>query len=246
MRNAILFVLFLSIGLLANSQNHTETSDKLNIEMIAVQGGAFTMGCTSEQGNDCWKDEKPVHRVTVSDFYIGKYEVTQAQWKAVMGNNPSHFEGDNLPVENVSWNDVQEFITTLNAQTGKQYRLPTEAEWEYAARGGNQSQRYKYSGSNIVADVAWYSESQPHEVGTKMPNELGIYDMSGNVWEWCNCWFGSYKRSAKTNPHGTSSTARVARGGSWLDNAWYARVTYRYIGAPDYRCGSIGFRLVHD
>ena len=138
--------------------NYTETSNGLNIEMIFVQGGTFTMGCTSEQGGECSEDEKPAHRVTVSDYYIGKYEVTQAQWIAVMGKNPSLFKtGYNLPVERVSWDDIQNFITRLNNMTGKQYRLPIEAEWEYAARGGSKSQGYKYSGSNTADNVAWYN-----------------------------------------------------------------------------------------
>ena len=157
-------------------------------EMIFVQGGTFTMGCTSEQGEVCWDHEKPAHQVTLSDFYIGKYEVTQEQWRAVMGNNPSHFTGDeHLPVENVLFNEVQEFITILNSLTGKKYRLPTEAEWEYAARGGRNSLGFMYSGSNTVGNVAWYSgnsNEKTHPVGTKTPNELGIYDMSGNVMEW--------------------------------------------------------------
>ena len=251
MKHAIFFILFLCNALFANDRSsfvdYTETKDDLNIEMIAVQGGIFIMGCTHEQGNDCWSDERPTHQVTTSDFYIGKYEVTQAQWKAVMGNNPSHFKGDDLPVENVNWNDVQGFIKKLNEMTGKKYRLPTEAEWEYAARGGSKSHSYKYSGSNTIDSVAWYNDNvntSTHAVGSKLPNELGIYDMSGNVWEWCSNWFGKYSRSAKTNPQGASSgSARVARGGSWLDKAWYARVAYRYIGAPDYRDGSMGFRL---
>ena len=151
------------------------------IEMVFVQGGTFMMGATPEQGGDCHDDEKPAHQVTLSEYSIGKYEVTQGQWKEVMSDNPSYFKGDdNLPVENVSWGDVQEFIRKLNKKTGESYRLPTEAEWEYAARGGSQSREYKYSGSNNVNDVAWYwdnSEGKTHPVGTKEANELGIYDM---------------------------------------------------------------------
>jgi len=137
--------------------SYTETANNLNIEMVAVQGGTLMMGCTSEQGDDFIDHEKPIHQITVSDFYIGKYEVTQAQWKAIMGSNPSGFKGDNLPVENVSWNEVQEFIRKLNSATGKNYRLLTEAEWEFAARGGNNNSVYRYSGSNTVGDVAWYN-----------------------------------------------------------------------------------------
>ena len=227
--------------------DYTETNGNLNIEMVAVQGGTFTMGCTSEQGSDCFDSEKPAHQVTVGDFYIGKYEVTQAQWKAVMGSNPSKFQGDNLPVEMVSWNDVQEFIQKLNAKTGKQYRLPTEAEWEFAARGGTNSRGYKYSGSNTLGNVAWYidnSDNKTHTVGTKSANELGIFDMSGNVWEWCNDWFGAYSSNAQTNPKGpTSGSLRVNRGGSWYYSARFARVSIRDYYFPDIRYNFFGFRL---
>jgi len=216
-------------------------------EMVYVQGGAFMIGCTSEQGGDCLADEKPAHQVTVSSFYIGKYEVTQAQWKTVMGSNPSYFKGDNLPVESVSWNDVQEFIRKLNAQTGKQYRLPTEAEWEFACRGGLQSAHYKYSGSNNLNDIAWYSDNSgntTHPVGTKSPNELGIYDMSGNVWEWCNDWYGNYSSAVQTNPQGPASGSdRVFRGGGWNDGARFVRVSIRGSYTPVSRDSSLGFRL---
>ena len=218
-----------------------------DIEMVFVKGGMFTMGATSEQGSDADSDETPTHSVTLSDFYIGKYEVTQAQWRAVMGNNPSYFKGDNLPVECVSWNDIQKFIKKLNAQTGKNFRLPTEAEWEYAARGGNQSRGYKYSGSND-RNNAWYkdnSSSKTHPVGQKQPNELGIYDMSGNVWEWCQDWYGSYSSSSQTNPTGPSSGSyRVLRGGSWYSNARYCRVSSRDGYRADISINSYGFRLV--
>ena len=220
--------------------------DDIMRNMVYVEGGTFTMGATSEQKKPD-DDEKPTHRVSLSSFYIGKYEVTQALWKAVMGSNPSHFEGDNLPVENVSWNDCQTFLRKLNAMTGKNFRLPTEAEWEFAARGGNRSRGYQYSGSNVLSDVAWYydnSGSKTHNVGTKAPNELGIYDMSGNVWEWCQDWKGSYIGSAQTNPKGPSSGSyRVDRGGSWFNFAWSCRVACRYCHTPDYRYFDLGFRL---
>ena len=220
--------------------------DDIMRNMVYVEGGTFTMGATSEQKKPD-DDEKPTHRVSLSSFYIGKYEVTQALWKAVMGSNPSHFEGDNLPVENVSWNDCQTFLRKLNAMTGKNFRLPTEAEWEFSARGGNWSRGYQYSGSNVLSDVAWYydnSGSKTHNVGTKAPNELGIYDMSGNVWEWCQDWKGSYIGSAQTNPKGPSSGSyRVDRGGSWFNFAWSCRVACRYCHTPDYRYFDLGFRL---
>jgi len=223
------------------------TTNGFVIEMIYVQGGTFTMGCTSEQGSDCYEDETPAHQVTLSSFYIGKYEVTQAQWKAVMGNNPSRFKGDLLPVESVSWNDVQEFIRKLSAQTGKQYRLPTEAEWEYASRGGLQSVHYKYSGSNTAGDVAWYNENsdnKTHTIGTKSPNELGIYDMSGNVREWCQDGSGYYLPSSQRDPTGSiGGYYRIFRGGSWYDGAWRARVSDRNYDAPVYRNNNLGFRL---
>ena len=217
-------------------------------DMVFVKGGTFTMGATAEQGSDAESEEKPTHSVTLSDFYIGKYEVTQAQWKAVMGSNPSEFKGNNLPVENVSWKNIQKFLKKLNAKTGKKFRLPTEAEWEYAARGGNQSKGYKYSGSNSIDDVAWYgynSSGKTNPVGQKSPNELGIYDMSGNVFEWCQDWYGSYGSSSQTNPTGPSSGSyRVLRGGSWSYYRGDWRVSYRYRFYPEFRISNYGFRLV--
>jgi formylglycine-generating enzyme required for sulfatase activity len=214
--------------------------------MVFVKGGVFQMG-----GDDGGSDEKPIHSVIVNDFYIGKYEVTQKEWRAIMGTNPSHFKDcDNCPVEQVSWNDVQEYIKKLNAKTGKNYRLPTEAEWEYAARGGNQSKGYTYSGSNTIDNVAWYSstsDSKAHPVGQKSPNELGIYDMSGNVWEWCSDWYGSdyYKNSSSNNPKGANSGPyRVLRGGAWDHRPANCRIAFRFNGTPAYRNGSIGFRVV--
>ena len=226
--------------------NYTETSANLNLEMVAVKGGTFTMGCTSEQSSDCDSDEKPAHKVTVSDFYIGKYEVTQAQWRAIMGNNPSKFKGDNLPVEQVSWNDVQEFIARLNTRSAKKYRLPTEAEWEFAARGGNSSRAYKFSGSNTVGAVSWYSDnsgSTTHIIGSaQSANELGICDMSGNVWEWCSDWFSDYSMQINSQ-RPSSGSNRVIRGGSWYYMARYMRVSFRNSTAPGNRSNDLGFRL---
>ena len=238
-------VLFLGdLNLFQKQQHNIQVFEP---EMVFVHGGTFTMGCTAEQGADCFNEEKPAHRVTVGSFNIGKYEVTQAQWEAVMDYNPSEFKGDNLPVENISWDDAQMFIGKLNELTGKNYRLPTEAEWEYAARGGNKSMGYKYSGSNTLANVAWYkdnADSRTYPAGTKQPNELGIYDMSGNVREWCSDWSGRYSDNAQTNPQGASSgTYRVVRGGSWGSGAAYCRVAYRNR-TPDEIGNFLGFRVV--
>ena len=220
----------------------------INIEMVKVEAGSFDMGATSEMENP-YEDEKPVRRVTLTNnYYVGKYEVTQALWQAVMGSNPSSFKGYDLPVEEVSWNDCQDFISKLNAMTGKRFRLPTEAEWEYAARGGKKSRGYQYSGSNTLGDVAWYGDnsgSKTHAVGTKQPNELGIYDMTGNVWEWCQDWYDSYSSSPQTNPTGAASgSSRVLRGGSWYFSARDCRTSYRDCITPDYRDGNLGLRLV--
>lgn len=206
------------------------------------------MGGTSEQGSDAGNDENPTHSVTLSSYYICKYEVTQALWRAVMGSNPSKFKGDNLPVERVSWDDCQTFINRLNSYTGRNFRLPTEAEWEFAARGGNYSRRYKYSGSNYIGDVAWYgdnSDLRTHPVGTKQPNELGLYDMSGNVLEWCSDWYGTYSSYSQTNPTGPDSGSdRVLRGGSWVIFAWDCRSSCRFYCAPRNRDFTTGLRLV--
>jgi formylglycine-generating enzyme required for sulfatase activity len=215
-------------------------------EMVFVEGGTFWMGCTSEQEDNCYGEGKPVHQVTLSDFFIGKYEVTQAQWETLMNHNPSEFKGRDLPVENVSWDDAQMFIKRLNAATGKKYHLPTEAEWEYAARGGNQSKGYKYSGSDFLEDVAWTwinSEASTHPVGTKKANELGIYDMNGNVMEWCYDWYGNYTASAQNNPVGNSSGSdRVFRGGCWRSLIGTC-VSNRSSESPDYRFFILGFRV---
>ena len=239
----------------SSSGNRTFTVNGVSFEMIAVKGGTFTMGGTSEQGSDAESDEKPTHSVTLSDYYIGKLEVTQELWRAVMGDEPTYNggwtdeygKGTNYPAYRVSWNDVQEFIRKLNQKTGANFRLPTEAEWEYAARGGNKSNGYKYSGSNSIDDVAWYtsnSGSKTHPVGTKSPNELGIYDMSGNVWEWCQDWKGSYSSGSQTNPQGQSSgSPRVLRGGSWRNNAEDCRVSDRNADPPGHRILNVGFRL---
>ena len=253
-------------------------------EMLYVEGGTFTMGATEEQGKkDPYSDEYPIHQVKLDDFYIGKYEVTQSLWKYVMNYSglaadsteisalPDEWvdgipsiefgRGDCYPVYLVSYKSIVEtFIPRLNKITGKSFRLPTEAEWEYAARGGNKSQGYKYSGSNVVDDVAWYvvnakdvgvqtPDYGTHEVGKKAPNELGICDMSGNVMEWCSDWYahGYYSSSPSENPTGPVSdpySKRVCRGGSWNGYAKSCRVSCRLGYAPDGYYIFVGFRLV--
>ncbi len=225
---------------------------RLEANMVLVEGGTFTMGCTEEQGN-CEDNEKPAHAVTLSSFRIGKYEVTQEEWELVMGDNPSTFHGPRRPVEDISWEDAQEFIRKLNKLSGKQYRLPTEAEWEYAARGGRLSKGHLFSGGNDLDSVGWYNDNateQTHKVGQKLPNELGLYDMSGNVWEWCSDWYDGkyYAVSPDNNPQGPDKQgpdARVLRGGSWFINARSCRLLYRSrLWTPGYRSEDCGFRLV--
>ena len=234
-----------------NSNNISiPVKDGISIDMVRVEAGTFTMGATPEMKDpDYDYDEKPTHQVTLTnDYYIGKYEVTQALWQAVMGSNPSKFKGDNLPVENVSWKDCQEFLSKLNNTTGKTFRLPTEAEWEYAARGGKKNRGYLYSGSNNISDVAWYSDNsdnKTHAVGFKQANELGIYDMSGNVYEWCQDRKGSYSSSSQVNPTGAASGSyRVRRGGYWSSSARYCRSSDRSSSSPGYRDFDLGLRLV--
>ena len=227
----------------------TFTVGNVSFEMIKVEAGSFIMGCTSEQGSDCDEDEKSYHRVTISqDYYIGKYEVTQALYEAVMGSNPSRWQVYNRPVDKVSWDDAQEFCAELSRITGRKFTLPTEAEWEYAARGGKKTANTKYSGSSSAADVAWYasnSGSQTHSVGQLRPNELGIYDMSGNVWEWCLDWYGNYSGASQINPMGPDSGSdRVLRGGSWINGVGGCRITSRNYYDPDSHVSYYGFRIV--
>ena len=231
----------------ASYSNGTLTVNGIKYNMVWVDGGTFRMGATSEQGSDANDRERPVHSVTLSGYYIGKTEVTQALWKAVMGSNPSEFKGDNRPVESVSWDDCQAFIRKLNALTGQNFRLPTEAEWEFACRGGNNSRGYKYSGSNYIDNVAWHDGNfgdKTHPVATKSPNELGIYDMSGNVWEWCADWYGDYSSGRQTNPKGPyDGSDRVRRGGSWGFYAGCCRSSDRDYCPPTYRFYYLGLRL---
>ena len=236
----------------------------VTFKMIRVEGGTFFMGATAEQMNDADGDEKPAHSVTLSSYYIGETEVTQQLWQVMTGQKPTsdgsqwnsqYGLGDKRPAYYVSWDDCQEFIKKLNTLTGRTFRLPTEAEWEFAARGGNKSKGYKYSGSNTIGDVAWYQVNSyhkgsgspdygTHDVATKQPNELGLYDMSGNVWEWCSDWYDSYSSEAQINPTGpTTGSGRVFRGGSWINYASNCRVSYRNLWLAGGRLSNLGLRL---
>ena len=226
----------------------TETAFGLNMKLVKVNGGTFQMG-----SNEYSSEEQPVHSVVLSTFYLGKFEVTQAQWRAVMGTSPSSFSGcDACPVEKVSWDDVQEFLQKLNQASGRNYTLPTEAQWEYSAAGG-ASNRTKYPGTNdenLLGNYAWFddnSSNKTHPVGTKSPNALGLYDMSGNVWEWCeDDWHENYQgapadgRAWIDSPRGSY---RVDRGGSGNNDPANCRVAFRDADPPGYRNCSLGFRV---
>lgn len=243
----------------SRNQDFTEMAFGLNMRMVFVEGGSFTMGCTSEQGGDCNSDESPSRYVTVNSFYMGMLEVTQSQWEKVMGTSiyqqknkanpdwPMGGTGADYPIYYVSWEEAKEFCRRLSQQTGKTYRLPTEAEWEYAARGGKKNEGTKYSGSNYPGSVAWYvdNSNSTHPCGTKQADALGLYDMSGNVWEWCEDWYGNYVSYDTNNPKGaTTGQLRVLRGGGWYFIASYCRVSSRFNSSPGNRNGSIGFRVV--
>lgn len=248
MRKNILFIAIFSIMFAFSA--HAQVP---NIEMVHVQGGQFLMGCTEKKA-DCSVNEAPAHPVILKSYYIAKYEVTQELWMAVMGGkNPSKVIGDSLPVTRISWYDAQTFIGKLNQLTGKKYRLPTEAEWEYAARGGQLSKNYRFSGSNELDEVAWCkdnSDDMPHPVGTKQPNELGIYDMSGNVYEWCFDGFDMYEwNSSQTleNPTGSNlSETKVYRGGCMTSYWDVCRVSARKQSIPNTQFNYVGFRLALD
>ena len=239
----------------AQTNSKTFTVGGVSFKMIKVEGGTFQMGATSEQGDYTEDDEKPVHNVTLSDYSIGETEVTQALWQAVMGSLPAYIssaeediKGPQRPVCYVSWEYCQQFIRKLNAKTGQRFRLPTEAEWEYAARGGKKSQGFKFSGSNDISSVAWFTETTDDkgskDVKTKGANELGLYDMTGNVWEWCQDWFEAYSSSDQTNPKGPAEGSwRMTRGGSWFYAEGYCRVSYRGNNDPTMSNNELGLRL---
>ena len=240
-------------------EDYTETAFGIKLDMVYVKGGEFKMGATPEQLDDADDVEYPVHTVTLDSYHIGRYEVTQGQWEAVMGTSLEEQralstldegiagEGADYPMYFVSWNEAREFCRKLSEKTGKKYVLPTEAQWEYAARGGKKSKGYKYSGSNDIDEVAWYqynSDNETHRVGTKKANELGLYDMSGNVWERCSDWWAYYVEDDTDNPQGpVSGSYHVIRGGGWGINAWSCRVSYRSDVYPGNRGSYLGFRV---
>ena len=245
---------------MSRNQDFIETAWGINMKMIWVEGGDFLMGCTSEQGGDCGNDEQNVRRVTVDGFYIGMLEVTQSQWEKVIGTSfyqqktkagasSTYGVGPDYPMYYVSWEEAMEFCRILSNKTGRTYTLPTEAQWEYAARGGNKNEGTKYAGSNMIDVVAWYTDNSggnAHIVGSKRANALGIYDMLGNVWEWCKDWYANpYVSYDTNNPVGPSSgSSRVSRGGSWGSYASGCRVANRSCNSPGNRNSSLGFRVV--
>lgn len=227
--------------------------DRLMFRMMPVEGGSFTMGCTNPKGEKhTYADELPTHKVTVNNFYMGQHEVTQALWKTVMGQNPSKWIGnDSLPVEQVSWNDVQIFIARLSQMTGYSFRLPSEAEWEYAARGGVKNHGNIYPGTrHQLWETCWYggnSNGHSHPVGLLKPNELGLYDMGGNVMEWCSDWMESYSANPQNSPQGPKTGEnKILRGGCFNSPTWGCSVFERSWYLPDYGYSFYGFRLVLD
>ncbi len=246
----LLFAFVCTWGLLplsAQNNTYTETVNGVSFTMVRVQGGTFAMGCTAEQGGDCDDNESPTHQVTLSDYAIGETEVTQALWYAVMDDiPPTNQDCASCPIDNFTWSRLQRFILNLNAITGKSYRLPTEAEWEFAARGGQKGAGWRFSGGNNLIELAWMENNaggKKHPVKGKKPNELGLYDMSGNVWEWCSDWYGEYPKDGQTNPTGPSTGSyRVMRGGDFHSDQPYCRLTVRYYGIPDGSRG-LGFRI---
>jgi formylglycine-generating enzyme required for sulfatase activity len=269
-------VMFLTIPVVAQNKTHTapthgkstkqvaakpemetklaEVVRSIESKMVSIQGGSFTMGCVNPQDSECYYWEKPRHTVSVSSYYLGKYPVTVKEWKAVMGTTPNSSKNcSECPMENITWYEAMEFISKLNQLTGKYYRLPTEAEWEYAAKGGNMSHGYKFPGSNDPKHVAWYdsiSGGVSHPVGQKQPNELGLYDMGGNVWQWCSDWFDDkyYSNSPSNNPQGPSAgnNYRCVRGGSWWGPVIDCRSCNRDRYPPDAKDDDVGFRIARN
>ena len=267
----LLLILFIALGITLPFHAQTDSSlvvftvNDVSFTMVFVEGGTFMMGATPEQGSDADEDEMPAHEVTLSDFYIGQTEVTQGLWEAVMETDirrqrdkagPAwtlRGKGANYPMYFINWDECQTFVEKLNALLaeqlgGKHFALPTEAQWEYAARGGKKSEGYKCSGSNTAEEVAWHSEnssSYTFQVARKAPNELGLYDMSGNVYEWCQDRFGNYSAEAQTDPTGAPRGAdRVLRGGGWGSRPSFCRVSARNNNSPTYRGDYLGLRLV--
>lgn len=227
-----------------DENTRTFKANGVSFRMKRVEKGSFSMGATPEMENP-WDEEKPVHTVNIThDYWMGETEVTQELWQAVMEKNPSEFKDPQNPVNKVTWDDCHAFISKLNELTGMQFRLPTEAEWEFAARGGNRSNHTQYSGSANANEVAWCSADEPSAVATKKPNELGLYDMTGNMWEWCENYSGDYKSGTQTDPTGpTSGYDRVYRGGGFNVRAWYGRISYRGFAAPSKKQNDLGLRL---
>ena len=236
-----------SENMLLGADTITIPGTDVSFNMVHVEGGTFMMG--ANDGDSLAKDnEKPAHQITLSDYWIGEIQVTQELWKTVMGKNPSYHTGDpNRPVERVSWVDCKAFIRKLNKLTGMKFRLPTEAEWEFAARGGNKSKGYKFAGGDDIYDVAWFEDNsgqEAHPVCDLDPNELGLYDMNGNVYEWCQDWYGRYSEDAQSNPTGPSfGDGRVVRGGSWASAYERCRVSCRTSSEPKSRYTGVGLRL---
>ncbi|HWB64840.1 MAG TPA: formylglycine-generating enzyme family protein [Chitinophagales bacterium] len=226
---------------------------EIDERMVRVDGGTFSMGCPTMQDSDCYYWEKPRHTVVISTLFVSKYDVTQKEWKTIMGSLPPANTCDECPVINVTWHDAYIFINKLNQLSGKNYRLPTEAEWEYAAKGGNKAHGYKYAGGDVAMEVAWYDSTiskTEHPVGEKKANELGLYDMSGNVWQWCSDWFDEkyYSKSPSNNPQGPTVELqdKVVRGGSWWGPMKDCRIANRDKFGPNAKDDDVGFRLVRN
>ena len=256
MRNVLFFALMLSFIVLISAhakknrqgkdeKNYVENVMGIKLEMIYVKGGTFIMGNTSEKGG-C-SDERPITEIYLDSYYIGAFEVTQKQWNIIMRGENIADENDNLPITYVSWNEATLFCDKLSQLTGKNYKLPTEEQWEYAARGGIKNSNRKYSGSDEIDKVSWYSSNsnkEIHPVGLKHPNELGIYDMSGNVYEWCLDTYMSYTYKNDSVKHHGVGNNKVLRGGCWSDYASSCRVTHRFYDVSSSKSSKIGFRVV--